>query len=435
MHLHNVWPQTTAGQQELSAPARWSPCPDGRAQPWRRPQCRHWSLWPSARADSAAWTPASGCPPHPLHRQDFTHIHLYSNLSFALMSLKAAPHLLLTGIMLIHKHVKITYVWQSFSCPCKMCKVATCLAPKSLCALLMTCCCPRRRPLHSCQHLLSGVLSHSLSLVLTRSTDPDYILSTKAHLHSMELNFKQTIKAMFFIFVGRPNDICQHCQFYTLFSEQHLSILHPVFRATPVSSAPCFQSNTCQLCTLFSEQHLSILHHFQNNTCQFCTLFSEHLSVLHPVFRTTPVNSAPCFQNTCQFYILFSEHLSILHPVFRTTPVNSAPCFQNTCQFYTVFRTTPVNSAPCFQNTCQFYTLFSEQHLSILHPVFRTTPINYAPCFFFCVCVQVSWFGLAVRLVSGRTLVWYHFSSPFSSKRLWSVDTVLWLCPSLSLKH
>ena len=30
-----------------------------------------------------------------------------------------------------------------------------------------------------------------------------------------------------------------------------------------------------------------------------------------------------------------------------------------------------------------------------------------------------------------RTLVRYHFGSPFSSKRLWFVDTVLWLCPSL----
>ena len=29
------------------------------------------------------------------------------------------------------------------------------------------------------------------------------------------------------------------------------------------------------------------------------------------------------------------------------------------------------------------------------------------------------------------TSVQYRFSSPFSSKRLWFVDTVLWLCPSL----
>ena len=36
---------------------------------------------------------------------------------------------------------------------------------------------------------------------------------------------------------------------------------------------------------------------------------------------------------------------------------------------------------------------------------------------------------MAVRQVSGRTSVQYHFSSPFSSKRLWFVDTVL--CPSL----
>ena len=43
----------------------------------------------------------------------------------------------------------------------------------------------------------------------------------------------------------------------------------------------------------------------------------------------------------------------------------------------------------------------------------------------------VSRFGLAVRLVSRRTLVRYCFGSPFSSKRLWFVDTVLWLCPSL----
>ena len=43
----------------------------------------------------------------------------------------------------------------------------------------------------------------------------------------------------------------------------------------------------------------------------------------------------------------------------------------------------------------------------------------------------VSQFGLAVRLVSRRMLVWYRFSSPFSSKRLWFVNAVLWLCPSL----
>ena len=35
------------------------------------------------------------------------------------------------------------------------------------------------------------------------------------------------------------------------------------------------------------------------------------------------------------------------------------------------------------------------------------------------------------RLVSGRTSVRYRFGSPFSSERLWFVDTVLWLCPSL----
>ena len=33
--------------------------------------------------------------------------------------------------------------------------------------------------------------------------------------------------------------------------------------------------------------------------------------------------------------------------------------------------------------------------------------------------------------LSGRTSVRYRFGSPFSSKRLWFVDTVLWLCPSL----
>ena len=48
-----------------------------------------------------------------------------------------------------------------------------------------------------------------------------------------------------------------------------------------------------------------------------------------------------------------------------------------------------------------------------------------------CVKHQVSRFGLAVRLVSGRTSVRYRFGSPFSSKRLWFVNTVLWLCPSL----
>ena len=39
-----------------------------------------------------------------------------------------------------------------------------------------------------------------------------------------------------------------------------------------------------------------------------------------------------------------------------------------------------------------------------------------------------------VRLVSGRTSVRYRFGSPFSSKRLWFLDTVLWLCPSLTTK-
>ena len=40
----------------------------------------------------------------------------------------------------------------------------------------------------------------------------------------------------------------------------------------------------------------------------------------------------------------------------------------------------------------------------------------------------VNQFGLAV---SRGTLVQYCFGSPFSSKRLWFVDTVSWLCPSL----
>ena len=34
-------------------------------------------------------------------------------------------------------------------------------------------------------------------------------------------------------------------------------------------------------------------------------------------------------------------------------------------------------------------------------------------------------------MVSGRTSVRYRFGTPFSSKRLWFVDTVLWLCLSL----
>ena len=46
-----------------------------------------------------------------------------------------------------------------------------------------------------------------------------------------------------------------------------------------------------------------------------------------------------------------------------------------------------------------------------------------------CAVTTVSRFGLAV--VSGRTSVWYCFGSPFSSKRLRFVDTVLWFCPSL----
>ena len=46
---------------------------------------------------------------------------------------------------------------------------------------------------------------------------------------------------------------------------------------------------------------------------------------------------------------------------------------------------------------------------------------------------QAWWAGLAggKALVGGRTSVRYRFGSPFSSKRLWFVDTVLWLCPSL----
>ena len=35
------------------------------------------------------------------------------------------------------------------------------------------------------------------------------------------------------------------------------------------------------------------------------------------------------------------------------------------------------------------------------------------------------------KALSGRTWVRYRFGSPFSSKRLWFVHTVLWLCPSL----
>ena len=41
------------------------------------------------------------------------------------------------------------------------------------------------------------------------------------------------------------------------------------------------------------------------------------------------------------------------------------------------------------------------------------------------VCEPVWPSGKGVRLVSGRTLVRYRFGSPFSSKRLWFVDTVL----------
>ena len=48
--------------------------------------------------------------------------------------------------------------------------------------------------------------------------------------------------------------------------------------------------------------------------------------------------------------------------------------------------------------------------------------------------IDVSRFGLVVRryrLVSGRASVRYRVGSPFSSKRLWFVDTVLRLCTSL----
>ena len=48
-------------------------------------------------------------------------------------------------------------------------------------------------------------------------------------------------------------------------------------------------------------------------------------------------------------------------------------------------------------------------------------------------------YGLLIRDVEsndsvGRTSVRYRFGSPFSSERLWFVDTVLWLCPSLPTK-
>ena len=44
----------------------------------------------------------------------------------------------------------------------------------------------------------------------------------------------------------------------------------------------------------------------------------------------------------------------------------------------------------------------------------------------------LSWQG--IRLVSRKAPTWFHFSSPFSSKRLWFVDTVLWLYPSQLIK-
>ena len=43
--------------------------------------------------------------------------------------------------------------------------------------------------------------------------------------------------------------------------------------------------------------------------------------------------------------------------------------------------------------------------------------------------------GMALGWVSRGTSVRIHFGSPFSSKALWSVDTVLWLCPSQLMKH
>ena len=47
-----------------------------------------------------------------------------------------------------------------------------------------------------------------------------------------------------------------------------------------------------------------------------------------------------------------------------------------------------------------------------------------------CMKSYVNQFGLAVRPVSKWTSAWFCFSSPFSSKRLWFVDTVLWPRPS-----
>ena len=43
--------------------------------------------------------------------------------------------------------------------------------------------------------------------------------------------------------------------------------------------------------------------------------------------------------------------------------------------------------------------------------------------------------GKAGRLVSRRASARFCFGSPFSSERLWFVDTVFWLCPSQFLKH
>ena len=86
------------------------------------------------------------------------------------------------------------------------------------------------------------------------------------------------------------------------------------------------------------------------------------------------------------------------------------------CYFVSVYN--DLSAAPLSAAICERWLLLSF-HTYIYEPQ------NQA---------RVSRSGLAVRLyrlVSGRTSVRHRFGSPFTSKKLWFVDAVLWLCPSL----
>ena len=86
------------------------------------------------------------------------------------------------------------------------------------------------------------------------------------------------------------------------------------------------------------------------------------------------------------------------------------------------------NTTSCTQ-TKQNQSVFLSftQHLGHIIPIDRWPSCWWGIKGLTCQPLPVCRFGLAVRLVSRRALVRFHFSSLFPPKRLWSVDTVLWL--------